>query len=377
MPGFTPARLIAPARTLAALLVLLTAAAPARAAGFVASENVFPATTRAWLSVPDAERFRERFDGSSYGQLLADPAMKDFVAANRKLVSKNGRQRLEKLGLTLEDLEKVPGGEVAVGSIEAEPGRLVTLLMVDTTGHEAEAKELVETIRARLLERKATTVAIAGAPAQLTVYALPDDTADDRVPKNRRVAFALAPQALLVGDDAQQVGQALGVLAEGRKDSLASLPAFQGVMKPCREALPESVPLRWFIDPLGFAKAWQTTHPPRDRRKGPDYVAIVARQGFDAVQGAGGLVAFAEGGHGIRHHTMVYAPALPGREPRAADCYDKAARMLRFPNIDAPRPADWVPQQVSGWSTLQFAPNAQLSTAIPGPTLPPVAATPS
>lgn len=354
MPGFTISRLPVSFRA-AALLVLVTAPAPARAAGFVSSEGIFPDTTRAWLSVPDPDAFRKRFDASSYGQLVADPAMKAFVDSVRDRVSKNGRQRLEKLGLTLEDLEKVPGGEVAVGAIEAEPGRLATLLLVDTTGHEAEAKELVDRIKERLLERKATVVTIAGAPPELAVYALPDDPQDDRVPKNRRVAFALDDHALLVGDDAQQVGQALGVLSQGRKDSLASLPAFAGVMQPCRAALPEQAPpLRWFVDPLKFATAWQATQPAREKKKGPDYVAILARQGFDAIQAAGGLVAFADGPYGLRHHTMIHAPPLPGREADAPDRFDAAARMLRFPNVDAPRPADWTPPDVSGWSVLQW-----------------------
>ncbi len=364
MPGFTIARL----RTVfsaAACLAVLTAV-EVLAGGFTASEQIFPDTTRAWLSVPDPDAFRERFDGSPYGQLVNDPAMKAFVDSVREQVSKNGRQRLEKLGLTLEDLEKVPGGEVAVGAIEAEPGRLATLLLVDTTGHETEAKELVERIKTRLLERKASVVTIADAPPQLTVYALPDDPQDDRVPTNRRVAFALAPQALLVGDDAQQVGQALGVLAQGRKDSLGSLASFSGVMQPCRSGLPQAAPpLRWFVDPLGFAKAFQASRPAREKKKGPDYVTILARQGFDAIKAAGGLVAFAEGGHGIRHHTMIHAPALPGREPLAPDCYDGAARMLRLLPIETPRPHGWAPQKLSGWSTLRWDLKAAFVAAEP------------
>lgn len=366
MPGFTPFRSRVPARLAAACLLLLTTAVAARAAGFAPSETIFPATTRAWLSVPDPDAFRERFDRSPYGQLVADPAMKTFVDSVRDQISRNGRQRLEKLGLTLDDLEKLPGGEIAIGAIEGESGRLATLLLVDVTGHEADATALIDRIKARLVERKASVVAIPDAPAQLTVYALPDDPQDDRVPKNRRVAFAIDKQALLVGDDAQQVGQALGVLAQGRKESLASLPAFAGAMKPSVAALPEAAPrLRWFVDPLKFAKAWQATQTARDRKKGPDYVTILGRQGFDAVQAAGGVVAFSDGIYGIRHHTMVFAPPLPGREPRAADCYDGAARMLRFPNVDSPRPPAWALRDVSGWSTTQWDLKAAFVAAEP------------
>ena len=359
------ARLIrlSPIRAAAACLCLAWAGG-AGAAGFAPSETVFPATTRAWLSMPDANGFRAQFDRSPYGQLVNDPSMKAFIDSLKQQVSKNGRQRLEKLGLTLEDLEKVPGGELAVAAIEPEPGKLCTVLIVDTTGHEAEAKALVERIAARLLERKSTVIAVPGAPPQLTVYQIPDNLQDDRVPKGRRVAFAVAPQALVVGDDALQVGQAFAALAQGRKDSLASVSEFKAVQEPCRQALPTTTaPLRWFVDPLGFAKAYQAAVPPREKRKGPDYVAILGRQGFDAVKSAGGVVAFAEGAHSLRHHTMVHAPPLPGREPFAPDCYDLAARMLRFPNADSLVPPAWVPRDVTAWSTLQWDMRAAFEAA--------------
>jgi hypothetical protein len=327
----------------------------ARAGGLPPSETIFPATTRAWLSIADTQALQERFDRSPYGQMLADPAMKEFVDGLRERISQNGRQRLQKLSLTLEDLEKIPGGEVAVAAIEARPGTLSTVLLVDTTGKEAEAKALVDTITKRLLERKATAVSIPGAPPQLTAYQLPDDLQDDRVPKGRRVAFAIAPAALVVGDDAQQVGQAFAVLAQGREDSLATAPAFRKVIDPCVESLPDGVaPVRWFVDPLAFAKAYRAAHPPQEKRKGPDYVAILGRQGFEAVKGAGGVVAFGVGPHSLRHHTMVYAPPLPGREPLAADAYDLAAQMLRFPNVDRMQAPAWVPRDVTGWTTLQW-----------------------
>ncbi len=317
---------------------LVVGSAWCSAGSFPPSETIFPATTRAWLSVPDTRGLQERFDRTSYGQLVADPAMKAFVDGFREQISKNGKQRLAKLGLTLEDLGKVPGGEVAAAAIEAAPGVLSTVLLVDTTGHEAEAKELVEHIAQRLLERKATKVTVADAPA-----------------RDRRVAFALAPAALVVGDDAVQVGQAFAVLAQGRQDSLATNPSFTAALNRCGKEIPGSAaPIRWFVDPLRFAKAYQASNPPREKRKGPDYVAILGRQGFDAVKGVGGVVAFDHGGHSLRHHTLVHAPALPGREPFGTERFDLAARMLRFPDSEGIAPPAWAPRELAGWTAMQW-----------------------
>jgi hypothetical protein len=333
-------------------------AAAASAGGFPASETIFPATTRAWISISDFRGMQQRFQKSPYGQLVNDPAMKTFVDHLREQISKNGKQRLAKLGLTLEDLEKIPGGELAAAAVEVEGGRLATILLVDTTGHEAEATALVERITGRLLEQKAVKITVAGAPPQLTVYELPPDPNDVRadVPaKQRRVAFATAPQALLVGDDAVQVGQALSVLAQGRKDSLSTVESYKAIVEQCGAAVPATAaPIRWFVDPLKFAAAYQATNPPREKKKGPDYVAILGRQGFDAIKAAGGLLVLNEGPHALRHHTLIYAPPLPGRDPDSAERFDLAARMLRFPNAAGLAPAAWVPRDVGGWAAMQW-----------------------
>ncbi len=340
---------------LGAALGLLLVPAAAVAGSFPPSETIFPATTRAWLSIANPKALRAAFDRTEYGQMVKDPVMKPFVESFREQLKNAGKQRLGKLGLTLEDLEKIPGGELAMAAIEPIPGTLTSLLLVDTTGNEAETKALVERIEQRLLEQKATKVADEAAKAEgITTFKLPPEP-NATVARERQVSFAQAPSALIVGDNPAMVAQVLSTLKQGRKDNLTTLPAFQTVATRCGKQVPASAsPLRWFVDPLGYAKVYQVANPPREKRKGPDYVAILGRQGFDAIKGAGGVVFFDDGVYEARHHTMVYAPPLPGRQPLAADRFDLAARMLQFPNADRIDPPQWVPRDVSSWVAMQF-----------------------
>ena len=330
----------------------------AHGAGFPPSETIFPSTTRAWISVAAPKAFGDSFTRSSYGQLINDPAMKPFVESFRKQLAESGGKRLAKLGLTLDDLEKIPGGEVAAAAIEPQPGLLATVLLVDTTGHEAETKQVLDMVAQRLAEQKATKVAVPGIPAEITVYQLPPEanaaTAAGPV-RDRRVVIGRAPAALIVGDDAAAVAEVFAALGAGRADCLATVASYAAVAKRCGKEVPASAaPLRWFIDPLGYAKAYQTSNPPREKRKGPDFVAILARQGFDAVRAAGGLIVFDDGVAEMRHHTMIYAPPLPGRAPLSADRFDLAARMLHFPDADPIVPQAWVPRDVSSWIAMQW-----------------------
>ena len=334
-------------------------AAHAAAPAFPPSETIFPNTTVGWLSIADPAAFQESFDRTQYGKLLQDPHLEPFVKSFREQLSKAGKQRLGKLGLTLEDLGEVPGGEIAMAAIVPEEGRLATVLLVDTTGHEEETTALLEQIDARLLEQQAER--LADYEETIRVYRLPPEApragedAEVPEPRERLVAVVHEAAALIVGDDPVQVHHVQTILDAGRQDSLASHARFEAVNERSQAGLPEAAPtLRWFVDPFALAAAYKAANPPRERRKGPDYVEILARQGFDAVKAIGGTFLFDDGPRELRHQTVVYAPPLPGREPDAVDRYDLAARMLRFPAAEQIEPPSWVPAGSSSWSAMQW-----------------------
>ncbi len=334
------------------------------AGSFLPSETILPSTTRAWVSVADPQGLKERFDRTQYGQLLQDPVMKPFMESFRGQLRTAGKQRLGKLGLTLEDLEKVPGGELVLAAIEPTPGVLASVLLVDTTGHDTETQTLIDTVTRRLLEQKAKQLTdSASTSAGMKTFQLPE-AENGAAGRARQVGFVVLPGALIVGDHPATVAQLAGKLKQELKSPLASLPAFQAVMARCGKDLPATAaPIRWFVDPIPYAKLYQAANPPREKRKGPDYVAILSRQGFDAVKGAGGVVVFGQGNHELHHRTMVFAPPLPGRKPLAADRFDLAARMLEFPNAGQVDPPEWVPRDVSSWLAMQWDMAAAFNSA--------------
>ena len=337
----------------AATGLLLPEGIAAADGSFPASEQIFPATTRGWVSISNGPEFRQRFNRSQYGLLLKDPSMKPFIESVRKQFESSNSSRLGRLGLTLDDLLEVAGGEYALGAVESPGGKLATVVLVDTTGHEDEARGLIEKMNQRMVDQKGTKVAANG-ESSLTVYQFAAAENSGRT-GDQRVAFALSGNALVVGDDPALITQVMGTLGQGRGDCVGSLPAFAAVMDRCQGQAPaRAAAVRWYVDPLPFAKAYQATNPPREKRTGPDYVAILGRQGFDAVKGAGGVVVFDDGGHSLRHQTMVYAPPLAGRQPSSVERFNLAARMLQFPDVDAISPQPWVPRDISGWTSLQF-----------------------
>ncbi len=103
------------------------------------SESLFPDSTKAYVSVADLGVLRDCFDRTGWGQLVHDPAMQPFVEDLRRQLQQKGVRRLDELGVSWQELEGVPGGEISVAMIRPKPGRMAVALTIDVTGHREQA----------------------------------------------------------------------------------------------------------------------------------------------------------------------------------------------------------------------------------------------
>jgi len=327
-------------------------------AGFAPSEQVLPATTRAWASAADSSALRERFDRSALGRLFDEPLMQKFYDALEEQRSTVAGDRMG-FGITPKELAAVTGGESAIAAVEQADGTLAGLLLIDTTGHDDAAAATLETVFKRLADHGGKKIA---APEGISAFELPPLPPRDGAPPAdpappRRLCYAAVPGALVAGTHASAVAAILPVLSKGRKDSLESLDAFRMVTKKVGETVPAGVATgRWFIDPLTFAQAQRKSMPaPKkaSKRKPTDYVEMAKRNGFDCIKGAGGVVFFGEGNVDLRHNTLVYAPPTTAATS-ATERYEKAARILSFPNASSVAPSPWIPGDAASWLGLRW-----------------------
>ncbi|MFM7074760.1 MAG: hypothetical protein ACKO3G_01660, partial [Planctomycetaceae bacterium] len=235
-----------------AIVIAVGLAAAAAGAGFAPSEKVLPATTRAWASAADAAAFRERFDRSALGRLFDEPAMQDFYDALDEKRSSVAGDRLG-FGITPKELSGVNGGEIVAAAVEGAEGKLAGLLLVDTTGHDGEVPALLEKVFARLGEKGGTRVA---GPEGITAFELPPlepregEAAPPVPPAPRRLAYAVAPGALVAGTDAAAVAATLPHLEDGRDDRPESLEDLPTTMEKKGADMPAGVaPSLWFVYP--------------------------------------------------------------------------------------------------------------------------------
>jgi len=319
----------------------------------VPSEQIFPATTKGYLSIPNFDTLEKEFDKTQWGQMVADPVMKPFADDLKRQLQQKWTRNHEKLGLTWDDMRHVPSGEVGMSKILHTPKIAVTAISADVAGKMNDARELMKKVDANLKAKKCSVESRTERATTLAVYTHPKKPTQKVA--DIAVIFLHEKQQQLISCDNLDVALAILRRMDGAKtDNLAGVKAYQESLAQCRKQAGELAPhIRWFVEPFGYIAANRISNPGR-KRQGQDMVQILKDQGFTCIQGLGGFINLNQGEFDILHRTMAYAPAVTGDQRLASeplkkdtDKYRLAARMLNFPNGGDHLPAKWIPRDLA------------------------------
>lgn len=331
-----------------ALILVSISAGLAPAA--VRSDKLLPATTKGYLSIPDSVELQKKFDESQLGQLCNDPLMKPFADDLRRQLRGKFSEMGVKLGVSLDDLNQVVGGELAVALLQPDNDKKqhALVIYVDVTGKQDEAAKLLERITANQLEKGAKQSKAKRGAIEIVSFVLPKKR-DQQEPSQAH--FFLHEDQLVATDHAKTVTELADRLATPAGSVLADVKAYQVVMKKAEESGDQVAPhIRWFVEPFGYAEANRVAQGGRKKR-GTDLIKVLANQGFKAIQGLGGYLTFSTGSHELLHRSYVYAPPAPDAEK--GQKYKLAARMLNFPNTKEHEPLPWVPRHLANHFTFR------------------------
>ncbi len=314
----------------------------AQAAG--SSERLLPATTKGALFVANYEQLSEQWNKTQMGKLLKDPVMEPFAKDLRRQFQDRWSGVHDRLGLTLDDLQGVPGGELAVALIRATPDLAATAILVDVTGHLDQANAMLGKVAANMKKKGAKRSEHEVAGITVILFDMPETEEDGP----EQVVYFLSGNMLGAADHLPTIQGILARLTGQADDSLAKVPAFQAVMNRCKAHAGEWTPqVRWFLEPIGYFETRRMITPERKvvRTKKKKSVLDVARnQGFSAIRGVGGFVDFAVARFEMLHRTAIHAPPP----------YEKSMKMLVFPNSSQFQPQDWIPRDVATYTTFYW-----------------------
>jgi hypothetical protein len=315
------------------------------------SDVLLPRTTKGYVSVAQPTEFEARWNKTQLGQMFNDPVMQPFVEDLKKQLQEKYRAVEEKLGITWDDLDGVPAGEMSLSLIERQGADAALAITIDVTNHEQQAEGLLAAVERRFAARGGRRENTSSGGTELRVFTVPSDAGS---PPQQTIYFV--KDNLLCGiDDRKEADAILQRFAGEPTDNLRSVPAYRMTMERCgREAGQLAPEARWYVDPFGLTFAARTLEKTARRPNEQDVAKILYETGFDAVQGAGGyLNQLVEGHIEFLNRAAVYAPPAPGKENDPLR-WNLSMRMLQLPNAAGFEPQSWVPRMSAGYSTLQL-----------------------
>ncbi|WP_146401334.1 hypothetical protein [Pseudobythopirellula maris] len=332
-------------------ILFLTAAQPAALLAGPPAERVFSDRTVGYLSVADVPDFRARWNRTQIGLFTADPAVEPFADQVREKLKSRFGDSESNLGASLDDIFAAASGEAAAGLVSRGGARAALTMMADCTDRRDEADALLEKIDARLKELGASREDSTVEGGEVRVYTI---AATDTKPA-REALIALVDDHIVASDIVDEGRAMLDRFAGGGTAPLTDSEIYQETRDRSRESARLLEPtVSWFLAPFGWDEASRTR---RDTSVGGrDTMGLLREQGFDAIRGAGGVVAIAsDARRDFVHHTSIYAPAADGLSgEKAADKYRLAMRMMELINVDDLAVEPWAPRQSANYRTVSL-----------------------
>jgi hypothetical protein len=312
---------------------------------------VLPGTTKGYVSVTQPEKFQDNWRKTQLGQMLRDETMQPFVDDLKKQLEGKSSFVTDKLGITWDDLDGVPAGELSLAIIEESERPAAVAMTIDVTGRAGQAAGLLAAVEKRFAERGGTKKTINRSGTVLYVFDVPATEGG----KPQQTVYFIQDDLLCGVDDRQEAEAMLKRCAGPAKDDLHGLPAYATTMERCRREAKGLAPeVRWFADPFGLVWASRTLSTSSHNFHGKDVAKILSEQGFTGIQGVGGYAnLLAPGGVEILYRMSIYAPPAPGKENDPLR-WNLAMRMLQLPNSTGLVPESWVPRMSACYTTFNF-----------------------
>jgi hypothetical protein len=303
--------------------LLFAIAAPCRAER-PSAMKLFPEDTLLFVRVRNAAEFGERLRESSTGRMIRDPQVAPLVEDLYGKASELYAEQAEAfMGITWEDLQKLPQGEVAFGIVGRPGAKPAFMLLVDQGEGTAASK---------LLERGLEIVADKGGEfssekiggVDVTVIRDPEHAermfgvferestivvaTDPNVLRNvlwhwddaTGGAGAAGNVASVTGDSADESGESLSDETASASDeaedefipdrTLAENGKFSTLLRNCRRPQDPPPQMLLFVDPIGLFRGFTAGAP-----GGNFALGFLPMLGLDGVAGLGGTITFSVG----------------------------------------------------------------------------------
>jgi hypothetical protein len=298
-------------------------------------ENSLPNTTLFFVKINDISALRDSFSKTAGGQLLADPAMKDFEADFKEKLAEGSKILKDKVGVTIDELFTLPQGTVSLAVVGKEGKLPVAFLIHADAGKNAEKMTEVMTKATKLAETEAKGEAKVSTESfkSLTLHIISSGKEGEPplVWTNSGSVFHIASDVDALKD--------LISHADGRDDSLAKSENYTKILKK----LGDEGQAIWFLDVSKLIQIGVKAAAAGGGGGAQNPEAMLQILGLNGLKAAGGSLGFSTGQYDQLTKLVVLAPAP----------VQGILKMFSMPKVNL-RPESWVPATVATYQTFSW-----------------------
>jgi hypothetical protein len=288
-----------------------------------------PHYTLAFARITDVPQLAERFQQTALGRVGHDPQMKPLVGKVFQAAQDAFKPIEKEVGLSLDQLLKIPQGEVCVGFVappdfEQEPGLAI---VIDTKDEAAQARKLFDVLE-KIVQRE-------GGGRRVEQFAGEDVI----VFQGRGRLYCVERDGTFVIATTKPIMETLvaNLTGAGLERSLAETDKYNTVISRCIGQGDEQPQITWYADPIAFVRRMASGS------LAATGLALFPMLGLDGVESAGGTMTFASGDFDEVHH---YHLALTNPRLGVVDAIGLSAGDMT--------PESWVPAECVSYSTIRW-----------------------
>lgn len=330
-----------------AALLLAAMASPVRAADeAVPTDRLLPPNVSFYATIPDWAQLESRWNESLLGRLKQEPKMAEFVKELEAQIKKWSEKSQEKVGLSLEDLLKIPTGEVSVAYV-ALPGKGSAVVALMNYGENKEAVDkLLDKAEEALEENGAKRKETTKDDTTIVTYTMAkkegDDDAPGRKPKDETYSYFQKGSWLVFSSEVAGLESVLTRWDGKHKQTFADNDVYQYVLERVQPKDGTDAAVVWYLNPLALVRSG-VQQAGQGNLQAQMALGFLPALGLDKFKAIGGSYDMSTEEFDNVSRTLFYVD-----QPA-----EGVLNVFQFPAVDQ-APPKWVPSTASTWYGINW-----------------------
>jgi hypothetical protein len=292
--------------------------------------KLLPARTVGYFRIAHAPDLVAKFRETAVGRLAHDEQVRPILSQLYGSATDAFTRVQEQIGLSLEELLKIPQGEMAIALVAPEDDVPSLVLLMDVGDQLPAAQKLLEQAEKSASDNGAEIATEEVDGVELRTIRNPND--------RRPPVYFIREGTIVVCNHSAFARQLLAAWDGAEGERLLDNPKFTTIMRRCLSSEEDPPQITWFVDPVELAVAVT-----RGNFNAQAIVALMPVLGLDGLKGAGGAVTLGAGDFDmVVHSHLLLEPPREG-----------VVEMLALGSGKG-TPEPWVPQSAAGYATLYW-----------------------